>query len=158
MFDTITDAELGMLRSKLYSAGHQFGEESGKIAAKALEMPALSAEHDAEWDRRQAFVDAMSDMYGLAEDSEKGAATLFGGDPYEAARERFERISRRYKEITDAARATIAWADQEWTDAQANLRQYESQPGIPLPEYREQMRVPFDFAKAAGAWSTEAAR
>jgi hypothetical protein len=145
MIDTLTDAELGTLRSKLYSAGHKFAQEASTIADKALAMPVLSAEHDAEWDRRQQFVDAMADMYGMAEDSEKGTMTLLGGSPYEAARERFELIARTRPKIVADARALIEWAEREWSDANAALAEFESSPGIPLPQYRDS----WDFAKPA---------
>ena len=56
---------------------------------------------------------------------------------YEKACERFEQISRNYDAITKTAKAVIQWADDEYAAAQDNLRQYESKPGIPLPQYRE---------------------
>ena len=56
---------------------------------------------------------------------------------YELACERFENIGRNYKKITDAAMAVIEWAGTEYEAASANLRQYETSPGIPLPEYRQ---------------------
>jgi hypothetical protein len=59
---------------------------------------------------------------------------------YEKACERFERISQNYDAIRKVAQGVIDWANEEYDAAQANLRQYESQPGIPLPQYREQAR------------------
>jgi hypothetical protein len=60
-------------------------------------------------------------------------------NPYEAACERFNRISESHAEIKRLAQSVIDWADDEWEAAQANLRQYETSPGIPLPEYRTSM-------------------
>jgi len=60
-------------------------------------------------------------------------------NPYEEACDRFNRISENYERICELAQGVIDWADNEYEAAQANLRQYESQPGIPLPEYREQV-------------------
>jgi hypothetical protein len=59
-------------------------------------------------------------------------------NPYEAACERFERANRNARVIEAYARMLIDKANREWEEAQANLRQHESQPGIPLPQYREQ--------------------
>lgn len=58
---------------------------------------------------------------------------------YEAALERFERISRSIIQIIDDAQAVIDWVNAEYCNAQDNLRQYESQPGVPLPQYRKQV-------------------
>lgn len=56
-------------------------------------------------------------------------------NPYELACERFNRISGSIQAIKAQAQSVIDWADQEWEAAQKNLRQYETSPGIPLPEY-----------------------
>ncbi len=58
--------------------------------------------------------------------------------PYEAARARFDRIAENHAGIVKCAQGVIDWANGEYDAAQANLRQYEESPGIPLPEYREQ--------------------
>jgi hypothetical protein len=55
---------------------------------------------------------------------------------YERACERFNRISGSIAEIQQEAKAVIQWAEDEYAAAQDNLRQYESSPGIPLPQYR----------------------
>jgi hypothetical protein len=160
MFDTITEDELGMLRSKLYSAGHKFSNRAHELGAEALALPVLGAAHEAKWAERAPFVDAMTEAYDLAEESETGPETLLGTNPYEAACERFDHIVRTRPKIIADARAKIAAAEQEWEDAQANLRQYESAPGIPLPQYRRRMPWdisateatrpgPWDFTKAA---------
>jgi hypothetical protein len=62
-------------------------------------------------------------------------------NPYEAACERFKKISGSIQAIERAAMDTIQQASDEYDAAQANLRQYESQPGIPLPQYREQVQA-----------------
>ena len=61
-------------------------------------------------------------------------------NPYEEARERLELANQAHREIRilkvlleDAETA----AEAEWGAATRNLRQYETTPGIPLPEYRE---------------------
>jgi hypothetical protein len=136
MFDTITEAELGMLRSKLYSAGHQFADVAHTIGKAAMLLPILGAEHDAKWAERRRYSDAMTEVYELAEESEVGPETLFGTNPYEAACERFARINRNRAKIIADAQATIEWAEQEWEDAQNALAAFESKPGIPLPQYR----------------------
>ncbi len=56
---------------------------------------------------------------------------------YEKACERFNRISGSYEQIKRTAAGVIEWADDEYEAAQDNLRQYESQPGVPLPQYRQ---------------------
>jgi hypothetical protein len=58
-------------------------------------------------------------------------------NPYEAACERFERASRNYPKAKAEAERILREANDEYDAAEANLRQYESAPGIPLPEYRE---------------------
>ena len=60
-------------------------------------------------------------------------------NPYEAACGRFERANQNYPVIKAYAEMLLREANDEWDAAQANLRQYESQPGIPLPQYREQV-------------------
>ena len=63
-------------------------------------------------------------------------------NPYEAARERLEHASQTRREIK-AAKARLEdlkiTVEAEWASATRNLRQYETTPGIPLPEYREQV-------------------
>lgn len=63
-------------------------------------------------------------------------------NPYELACERFNRISGSIAAIKAQAQSVIDWADQEWGAAQLNLRQYETSPGIPLPQYREDTWIP----------------
>lgn len=61
-------------------------------------------------------------------------------NPYEAACERFERANQNCAKATAEAERILTEAENEWDAAQANLRQYESRPGIPLPQYREQVQ------------------
>jgi hypothetical protein len=56
---------------------------------------------------------------------------------YEQACERFNRANAAYPEAKNEAERILEAAEEEWNAALANLRQYESQPGIPLPEFRE---------------------
>ena len=59
---------------------------------------------------------------------------------YEAARERLEAACQERREAKrdrDEAEAYLLRAEAEWAGATRNLRQYETTPGIPLPEYRE---------------------
>jgi hypothetical protein len=58
-------------------------------------------------------------------------------NPYEAACERFNRASANYPKAQAEAERILREADEEYEAARANLRQYESQPGIPLPQYGE---------------------
>lgn len=57
-------------------------------------------------------------------------------NPYEAACERFEAATRNLPAAKAEASRILREADEEWDAAQVNLRQYESSPGIPLPQYR----------------------
>ena len=62
-------------------------------------------------------------------------------NPYETARERLEAACQELREAKrdrDEAEAYLLRAEAEWADATRNLRQYETTPGIPLPQYREQ--------------------
>ena len=61
-------------------------------------------------------------------------------NPYEAARERLERANRNLKTAKAEARRILTEAEIEWNEADDNLRQHETTPGIPLPEYREQVQ------------------
>lgn len=63
---------------------------------------------------------------------------------YEAACERFSRASQNYPKAKAESERIIREADEEFDAAQANLRQYETSPGIPLPEYREPWALPSD--------------
>jgi hypothetical protein len=58
---------------------------------------------------------------------------------YEQAVKRFSAAVRDHAIARTEAEAMVAAADEEWEAAEANLRRYESQPGIPLPEFREQV-------------------
>ena len=59
---------------------------------------------------------------------------------YEIARERLERANQMHREVK-AAKARLedlqTTIEAEWAAATRDLRQYETAPGIPLPEYRE---------------------
>ena len=61
---------------------------------------------------------------------------------YEAARERLEQsvqgLRAAQKDVAEAE-AYLLKAEAEWAGATQNLRQYEATPGIPLPQYREQV-------------------
>ena len=65
-------------------------------------------------------------------------------NPYEEARERLERANQTHRELVaiKAALENVQYLVQaEWAAATRNLRQYETTPGIPLPQYREQATV-----------------
>ena len=61
---------------------------------------------------------------------------------YEEARERLERANQKCRDIritkTVLERAETA-AEAEWAAATRSLRRYESKPGIPLPQYRQEV-------------------
>ena len=63
-------------------------------------------------------------------------------NPYETARKRLERASQACLEVK-AAKARLedleATIEAEWTAATENLSQYETTPGIPLPEWRNEV-------------------
>ena len=65
-------------------------------------------------------------------------------NPYEEARERLERANQAHRELR-AVKAQLenvqTLVEAEWAAATRNLRQYETTPGIPLPEYREQVQA-----------------
>jgi len=65
-------------------------------------------------------------------------------NPYEAARERLEQAVsslRAARKDRDEAEAYLIKAQAGWAAATRNLRQYETTPGIPLPQYREQVQA-----------------
>lgn len=62
-------------------------------------------------------------------------------NPYEQACERFNRASANYPKAEAEAARILREANDEYDAAQANLRRYESAPGIPLPQYREGVRA-----------------
>ena len=65
-------------------------------------------------------------------------------NPYEEARERLERANQAHRELR-AVKAQLenvqTLVEAEWASATRNLRRYETTPGIPLPEYREQAQA-----------------
>ena len=65
-------------------------------------------------------------------------------NPYEEARERLERANQAHRELR-AVKAQLenvqTLVEAEWAAATRNLRRYETTPGIPLPEYREQVQA-----------------
>ncbi len=65
-------------------------------------------------------------------------------NPYEEARERLEQAVsslRAAQKDKAEAEAYLLKAEAEWAGATRNLRQYETTPGIPLPQYREQVQA-----------------
>jgi len=58
---------------------------------------------------------------------------------YEAARERYDAALGACGRATVEADRLLREAEEEFEAAVADLRRYESQPGIPLPQYREQV-------------------
>jgi hypothetical protein len=58
-------------------------------------------------------------------------------NPYEQACERFERAITGYREAKTHAALLLREAEDEYDAAESNLRQYESYPGIPLPEWKQ---------------------
>jgi hypothetical protein len=57
-------------------------------------------------------------------------------NPYERAALRFANALSGYNIAKDLAQRMVDAANDEYEAAHADLRQYESQPGIALPEYR----------------------
>ena len=65
-------------------------------------------------------------------------------NPYEAARVRLEQTVatlRAAKKDKAEAEARLDTAEAEWAAADSRLRQYEQVPGVPLPQYREQVQA-----------------
>lgn len=60
-------------------------------------------------------------------------------NPYETARERFSRAAQDYSKAKAEAARILREAASEYDAAEAGLCQYETSPGIPLPQYREQV-------------------
>jgi len=63
-------------------------------------------------------------------------------NPYEQARKRFEVACQELREAKrdrDEAEAYLLKAEAEWAGATRDLRQYETTPGVPLPQFREQV-------------------
>lgn len=64
-------------------------------------------------------------------------------NPYETARERLEQAVgslHAARKDRDEAEAYLFKAEAEWAAATYDLRQHETTPGIPLPQYREQVQ------------------
>jgi hypothetical protein len=55
------------------------------------------------------------------------------------ASDRFNAASRNFLKVKAEADRILAAANAEYEAAEENLRQYESQPGTLLPQYREQV-------------------
>ena len=60
-------------------------------------------------------------------------------NPYEAACERFNAALGACGRARVEADRLLRETEDEFEAARANLRQYETSPGIPLPQYREQV-------------------
>lgn len=69
--------------------------------------------------------------------SDKMPKTIDANDNYEAARARWEKISSTFHDRMRKLRNETLALVNEYDNAAANLRRYESSPGIPLPEYRD---------------------
>ena len=61
-------------------------------------------------------------------------------NPYEEACDRFEAISTTYAARIKEYQEAIDAIENEYNEAWRNLRRYESQPGVPLPEYRKELQ------------------
>lgn len=59
-----------------------------------------------------------------------------GMNDYEYACEQFNMVAENYQKMIDEASRLREAAEKAYNDAEANLRKYESQPGIAKPEYR----------------------
>jgi len=77
----------------------------------------------------------------MPDDAEFVTAEEAARNPYEAAAERFERASRAYPLAKAESARLLREANDEYEAAEADLRQYESQPGIPLPQDRKQAQA-----------------
>jgi len=55
---------------------------------------------------------------------------------YEFACEMFNQVSEWSETIQELAATISALANEEYNNRTKDLRQYESKPGIPLPQYR----------------------
>lgn len=64
------------------------------------------------------------------------AEAINSKNPYEAAGYRFARASENYPKAKAESERILREAEEEYEAAEANLRQYETSPGIPKPEYR----------------------
>ena len=65
-------------------------------------------------------------------------------NPYEEARERLELANQAHRELRIAKAVlerTETVVEAEWAAATRNLRRYESKPGIPLPQYRQEVQA-----------------
>jgi hypothetical protein len=71
----------------------------------------------------------------MSEPTSQPEPSLMQGE-YEAALDRYERISEDYPVIRRAIDSIREWADQEFQAAAANLSRFEDKPGIPKREYR----------------------
>ncbi|HLI36786.1 MAG TPA: hypothetical protein VKV80_05520 [Streptosporangiaceae bacterium] len=60
-------------------------------------------------------------------------------NPYQQACERLSLAAARYAQALGDAKQAIEKAAAEYEAAEAGLRQYEARPGVPLPQYREQV-------------------
>jgi acyl-CoA hydrolase len=139
VLDMLTAAELDQLHAKLVSGSirladqliegcqHDMHRVSGwftgspehlVLKAALAEQAELAAEVYAELKIRWA------------------AALAAAANPYEQACERFNIASANYPKAKAEAERILREASDEYDAAAANLRRYESQPGIPLPEYR----------------------
>lgn len=76
--------------------------------------------------------------------AETGRALQAAGpaNPYEAAAERFCAAESARSAAREEASRIMAAADEAYDAASEDLRQYESRPGIPLPQYDTARTVP----------------
>lgn len=146
VLDMLTAAELDQLHAKLVSGTIRLAEEliagcqndmhrvSGwftgspehaVLKASLGEQAELTAEILAEIRVRQAGTALLA-----------AAAAADAANPYEQACDRMETARRNCREAKVEAERILRETEDEYAAALDNLRQYESQPGIPRPEYR----------------------
>jgi hypothetical protein len=114
--------------AELHAVAREMGtvvEWNGTVHAAAVEFgPVVLAAHH----NPLAFLQ-------VQERSEAGVPA----NPYEAACERYGRANQNWPKAKAEAERLLREADEEWSAALDNLRQYETAPGIPLPQYREEL-------------------
>jgi hypothetical protein len=76
------------------------------------------------------------EIHAIAAESAAAIRQTLPECPYEAAAARYRKAVEDYSTVKARAAKLIDDADGELAAAEADLRQHEERPGIPLPQYR----------------------
>lgn len=110
---------------------------AARICPDPADARCLQTAMEALVQRKAAAVDQVTRLEARIAELEDRLRDHRHASPYETACERFQAASEDYRKAKAEAHRILTEAEAEYSAAEDGLRQFESAPGIPLPQYRE---------------------